>query len=68
MSGLTLEERVVIRRLAGAWNAFLNLPVEHDDDVEEFRRAIHAANAKVMMRPGRREYNDSPQPPRPNYG
>lgn len=55
---LTDDERAVIDALAEAWNRYVTLPIEHDDDQDEFRRAIHAANAKVMMRPGRREYCD----------
>lgn len=57
MADLTTQEREVVDRLVDAWNAFVALPVEHADDSDEFRRAIHAANAKVLMRPGRREYN-----------
>lgn len=44
--------------LATAWEKFLALPVEHGDDTDEFRRAIHSAQAKVLMRPGRRQMND----------
>ena len=55
---LTLEEAKVARKLAEAWNLFCELPVEHADDTEEFRRAIHAAQAKVLMRPGRRQINE----------
>jgi hypothetical protein len=53
---LTDQERAVVDALADAWNRYVELPIEHDDDQDEFRRAIHAANAKVLMRPGRREY------------
>lgn len=53
---LTDQERAVVDALAEAWNRYVDLPIEHDDDQDEFRRAIHAANAKVLMRPGRREY------------
>lgn len=55
--GLTDQERAASEALAAAWNAYLLLPIEHPDDQDEFRRAIHAAQAKVLMRPGRRQVN-----------
>jgi hypothetical protein len=54
---LTDQERAVSDALSAAWNAYLLLPIEHPDDQDEFRRAIHAASAKVLMRPGRRQIN-----------
>lgn len=54
---LTEDERAVVDALAAAWNRYVALPIEHQDDQDEFRRAIHAANAKVLMRPGRRQYH-----------
>lgn len=53
---LTDDEAAVIAALAEAWNAFCALPVEHPDDADEVRRAIHAAQAKVWARPTRRNY------------
>jgi hypothetical protein len=50
------EERIFLS-LAEAWNAFLQLPVEHADDVDEFRRGIHQLQEKVLARPARREFN-----------
>ena len=50
------QEKAVIDALAEAWNRYVELPVEHNDDLDEFRRAIHAAQAKVFMRPARRAY------------
>lgn len=58
MMRLTEQEREVAMRLAAAWDTFCALPVEHPDDTDEFRRAIHAAQAKVLMRPGRRQINE----------
>jgi hypothetical protein len=51
---LTDPELDVVNAISEAWNLFLQLPVEHDDDIEEFRRLIHAAHAKVLCRPARR--------------
>jgi hypothetical protein len=56
--GITPAEAEVALKLAEAWDLFLALPIEHADDVEEFRRAIHSAQAQVLMRPGRRQLND----------
>lgn len=53
----TKDEKEVVMKLAEAWNAFLLLPTEHSDDVDEFRRIIHAGQEKVMARPARRALN-----------
>lgn len=55
---LAAEERAVALKLAEAWNLFAALPVEHGDDVSEFRQAIHAAQGVVLKRPGRRQINE----------
>lgn len=54
---ITSQEKMVLQHLVDAWNSFLALPTEHNDDIDEFRRAIHAAQEKVLARPGRREIN-----------
>lgn len=60
MARLTPDEGKVLRLLANAWNAFLELPVEHGDDQTEFRHIIHAAQEKVLARPTRRSMADLP--------
>lgn len=57
LTDLTDAEKAVTVVLAEALNLYLTLPIEHLDDTDEFRRAIHAAQAKVLMRPGRRQIN-----------
>ena len=57
--GPTEQEQCVVKALADAWNAFLTLPIEHDDDIPEFRRLIHAAQEKVLARTGRRWMNNN---------
>jgi hypothetical protein len=47
----------VVEALANAWNLFLNLPEERPRDLVEFQQAIHAAQARVLLRSGRRELN-----------
>lgn len=55
---VTPNEREVIDHLVNAWNAFVALPVEHPDDVSEFRRSLHHLQALILMRSGRRTMND----------
>lgn len=54
---LTEAEREIVDMLANAYNAFCDLPVEHPMDQDEFCRAIHVLQDKVLARPGRREMN-----------
>jgi len=51
------KELKVLNKLVGAWASFLKLVPLHDDETEEFRKAIHAAQYIVMARPARREIN-----------
>lgn len=51
---LTDDESKVMVGLVEAWNAFLALPVEHPDDIDEFRRGIHALQFMLLSRPTRR--------------
>lgn len=48
---MTEDEKAVLAALAGAWNLFLRLPVEHPDDNAEFRAAVHRVQEKVAARP-----------------
>lgn len=52
---MTPDEIRIVDMLAAAWNAYLALPVEHPCDRTEFMRAIHDAQARVLMRPARRD-------------
>ena len=54
---MTKEEKAVIEALSVAWNAFCDLPSEHPDDLDEFRRGIHILQRQVFARPARRQYN-----------
>lgn len=47
---MTTEEQTVVNYLKDAWNAFLELPVKHPDDLHDFRKAIHDAQRIVMCR------------------
>lgn len=52
--GLTENEKRVLQSLADAWNVFVGLGKQHPDDIDEFRRAIHAAEQLVAVRVARR--------------
>ena len=56
---LTQDERHAISALVYAWNLFAALPVEHADDVDEFRHGIHALQDKILARPARRAIQDA---------
>lgn len=51
LSDLTLDERALLSDIAVAWNRFLSLPRQHQDETDEFRHAIHALQVMVMARP-----------------
>ena len=52
--GLTPREQEVLTHLAEAWNAFLLLSSDHDDEQADMRSAIHAAQYIVGTRVARR--------------
>jgi hypothetical protein len=54
---MTDLEQTVLSHLVDAWNAFLRLPIEHSDDIDEFRHGIHALQKQIMARPARRDIN-----------
>jgi hypothetical protein len=54
---MTPQERVVFNHIVKAWNAFLLLPDEHVDDIDEFRRGVHRLQEKILARPERRRIN-----------
>lgn len=56
---LTEQERLVVTKLAEAWNEYAKLPLEHFSDNDEFRDSIHRAQLQILARPGRREYNNA---------
>lgn len=49
------DEIQVLNNLAEAWNGFLKLKLMHNDDIDEFRRLIHACQEKVLARAGLRQ-------------
>lgn len=54
MRELTILEQDVIDNLVKAWNSFLQLPIQHGDDITEFRHGIHRLQEKVLARPARK--------------
>jgi len=65
---LTIQEKRVVEALATAWNEFLKLPIDHQDDITEFRHGIHRLQEKVLAMPGRREINGAPNATHTNNG
>ncbi|MGI4841050.1 MAG: hypothetical protein ACRYF9_25965 [Janthinobacterium lividum] len=55
---LTDREAFIAGLLAGVWNEYLKLPVEHPMERNEFCRAIHTCQDMVLARPGRRAINE----------
>ncbi|WP_054892291.1 MULTISPECIES: hypothetical protein [unclassified Pseudomonas] len=54
---LTDAEARIARMLGDAWNAYLELPVEHPMDRGEFCTSIHRCQDQVLARAGRRALN-----------
>ena len=58
---MTDREQFVVGLLAGVWNEFMKLPVEHPMEQQEFCSAINACQDKVLARAGRRAINSEQQ-------
>lgn len=54
MRDLTQKEQEVLEHLVKAWNAFVDLPIQHGDDTTEFRHGIHRLQEKILARPARK--------------
>ena len=52
---MTKREKKIAKLLGWAWNEFVELEVMNDDDLREFRNAIHAAQNIVLARKAKRE-------------
>lgn len=46
---LTNSEVEIVEALNDVWRAFLSLSTPHDDDVHDFKSAIHAAQRVVLV-------------------
>lgn len=44
------REIEILEHLAAAWSLWLDLPDRHPDDLEEFRRGLHALQMLVAYR------------------
>jgi MoxR-like ATPase len=56
---MTAGESAAFNHLVSAWNEFVLLPVEHPDDLTEFRQGIHALQHMLLARPARRALRSS---------
>ncbi len=54
--GLNKEEDKVMNKILDAWNLFKKLPIQHPDDIQEFKLGIHIAQGILMQRVVRRDY------------
>lgn len=54
MRELTPQEGLVMEHLVKAWNAFIELPIQHGDDITEFRHGMHRLQEKILARPARK--------------
>ena len=51
---LTYPEQTILLYTKQAWNTFINLPNKSEDDIAEFKDAIHRLQQIVAMRVARR--------------
>ncbi|SFG08380.1 hypothetical protein SAMN05518801_10732 [Novosphingobium sp. CF614] len=51
---LTMLEKHALELSAELWNAFMALPVQHVDDIAEFRHKLHDLQRIVLSRPAHR--------------
>lgn len=52
---LTAGEREALNLTTSLWAALIDLPIEHAEDVGDFRRMIHDIQARILARPARRD-------------
>lgn len=52
---LTDDELEVMQGIVAAWNAFVRLPKQQQDDVDDFRRAVHDMQRIMAVRAIRRQ-------------
>lgn len=55
-SGLTPDEELVMDHLIDAWQAYLKLPKQHPNDIQEFAARLHDLQARIAIRIVRRDY------------
>lgn len=51
---MTEEEKKVLKILGQAWNSFIELPICHSSDRNEFNFSIHALQNIILSRAGTR--------------
>jgi len=53
---LTKEEDKIMDLIGDIWNGFNKLPIQHPDDLFEFKFGIHYLQGLLMQRVVRRDY------------
>jgi hypothetical protein len=56
---MTQQEQDVMNHLVRAWQIYVNLPRQHDDDVTEFRHALHRLQHLLLVRQARPKQRES---------
>lgn len=51
------DEKEIAYKLAEVWDLFVELPVEHPCDRDEFCKGVHFLQNMILARAGRRELN-----------
>lgn len=54
MKYLSYQEQEVLDLLIEAWNKYLDLPVQHNDDNNEFEKGIHQCQQIIALRVARK--------------
>lgn len=53
-NGLTDDEKAVLGNLLNSWDSFISLGKSTEDDIQEFRDAIHRCQQLIALRVARR--------------
>jgi hypothetical protein len=56
---MTEKELIALHLTKDLWKAFVVLPVQHPDDLTEFRIHIHAIQNMILAREGSRVLNST---------
>lgn len=56
-TNLTPQEQLVLDHSVALWNAAVQLPKEHEDDINELRHHVHAIQNLIGARPTWRALN-----------
>lgn len=58
-SGLDSEGDKCLNSLIEAWNAFVKIPIDHPDELTDFRRSIHECQRILAMKIARNQHPEA---------